>query len=625
LLSFRTGTSAQPSIAGSAGSSALSAPRDARHEPPTVRGRLLGSQLALYAGLSALVLIALGLRVYGIAFGLPHLYYWDEPAVVNRAIRFGSGDLNPHFFFYPSLYLYVLFGVSGIYFVTQLLTGNLSGVEDFGVQYFVDPTGIYLAARLTTVLLGTACVLAMFFVGRRYFNTRVGLLGALFLAVSVNHATQSHVAVTDVPHAFFLLLALLAIHRIMEKRGARRRDYAIAGLLIGLGAATKYFAILLVPSLLAAHFVSGAVPFGFAQRWPRLVGCWFSPKLAIAGVATFLGFFAGSPYNILDFSTFIAHYQDQIQFSGAGNGGTMMWFIMEVFPASLGWPLYLAALAGLITLIIRRDPVHLPWIIFGATYFIFTTRASVVFARYMIPVEILLCLSAAFFLVYISDLTLKRVRPSHATYIRAAMLAFIALMVAWPGVATIRWDAAMAHQTDPRSAAVEWMEQHVAAGSIIAVQSLYDRTFLNAPVMTDLKIAKVARDIPQGRRFEAVRNRVIDELHRGVVYREVSFAYDFDALERAGVGYILVSNQNWPQVDRGVGPPDSPEMTFKQALSTRATLVGCFVPAGRFAGDSGPDAETVYPIVRPTIRIYRVDASFDDGALRQAVSCGESD
>ena len=77
--------------------------------------------------LIGILLLAFFVRVWGNKFGLPQLYYWDEPTVVNRAIRFGSGDLNPHFFYYPALYMYVLFIVSGGYFVFGKLTGRFLG------------------------------------------------------------------------------------------------------------------------------------------------------------------------------------------------------------------------------------------------------------------------------------------------------------------------------------------------------------------------------------------------------------------------------------------------------------------------------------------------------------------
>ena len=56
-------------------------------------------------------------RFYGIDFGLPHTECRpDESTLVFEALSFFSGDLNPHFFNYPTLYMYVLFGLYILYF-----------------------------------------------------------------------------------------------------------------------------------------------------------------------------------------------------------------------------------------------------------------------------------------------------------------------------------------------------------------------------------------------------------------------------------------------------------------------------------------------------------------------------
>jgi hypothetical protein len=105
-------------------------------------------------GLALLGCLVLGfaLRVWGVRFGLPQLYYWDEPTVVNRAMRFGTGDLNPHYFYYPALYMYVLFAATGVFFVAGRATGAFGSATDFAKTYFVEPTGVYMAARVTTAL-----------------------------------------------------------------------------------------------------------------------------------------------------------------------------------------------------------------------------------------------------------------------------------------------------------------------------------------------------------------------------------------------------------------------------------------------------------------------------------------
>ena len=61
----------------------------------------------LYIGL--ILLIALALRVAGTSFGLPGTFHPDEPHHINTAVYFGSGDLNPHVFKYPTLWMYFLF------------------------------------------------------------------------------------------------------------------------------------------------------------------------------------------------------------------------------------------------------------------------------------------------------------------------------------------------------------------------------------------------------------------------------------------------------------------------------------------------------------------------------------
>ena len=80
-----------------------------------------------YFRLGLLLVLALGLalRAWSAAYGLPDLYHPDEPRIVERAVRFHQGDLNPRFFNWPSLYMYVMAGVYGIAF--GALPGGVAG------------------------------------------------------------------------------------------------------------------------------------------------------------------------------------------------------------------------------------------------------------------------------------------------------------------------------------------------------------------------------------------------------------------------------------------------------------------------------------------------------------------
>ena len=65
--------------------------------------------------LAAILLFAAFLRFWGLRWGLPYEYQSEEYKIVKYALKMGSGDLNPHFFEYPSLYLYFMLFVYGLY------------------------------------------------------------------------------------------------------------------------------------------------------------------------------------------------------------------------------------------------------------------------------------------------------------------------------------------------------------------------------------------------------------------------------------------------------------------------------------------------------------------------------
>ena len=77
--------------------------------------------------LGALAVLAFGaaVRLWGVQHDLPHSYYPDEVHFVQRAVAFGSGDLNPHWFHKPALYMYLLFLEYGVYYCAGLLLGFL--------------------------------------------------------------------------------------------------------------------------------------------------------------------------------------------------------------------------------------------------------------------------------------------------------------------------------------------------------------------------------------------------------------------------------------------------------------------------------------------------------------------
>ena len=161
--------------------------------------------------LAVIVIAGVVLRVRGLSFGLPAVYNPDEIAIMSRALGFAKGDLNPHNFLYPSLYFYALFGWVAASFAVDWLLGIFGSITQFQQSLFIDPTAIYVAGRLLSVVCGALAILATWRLGSRIADGRTGLAAAAFLAVAPFAVRDAHYVKHDVPATLAALLAMLAI------------------------------------------------------------------------------------------------------------------------------------------------------------------------------------------------------------------------------------------------------------------------------------------------------------------------------------------------------------------------------------------------------------------------------
>ena len=221
---------------------------------------VLFKKIKEYAGkkeirlLLIIIFLAFLLRIYGITFGLPYLYNPDEPAFVDPALSFGSGDFNPHWFGHPgSSLMYLLFLLYSAYFVIGFLLGIFPNIESFEQLYLTDPTTFYLIGRTTAVLFGTFTVFIVYLVAERIYAKKVGVIAALFLSVSLLHVIHSQFIRTDVPATFFIIISFLFSLLILEKN--QLKYYILAGIFGGFAIATKYTSGIIIFPIIIAHFL----------------------------------------------------------------------------------------------------------------------------------------------------------------------------------------------------------------------------------------------------------------------------------------------------------------------------------------------------------------------------------
>jgi 4-amino-4-deoxy-L-arabinose transferase-like glycosyltransferase len=300
--------------------------------------------------LSVILILAMSVRLLGINYGLPYVFYPDEALIVNHAMAFGTGDLNPHFFGYPSLYMYLLFVVYGITYATGRLLGFFGSPNDFIHLFFTDVTIFYLPGRLIAAFSGVATVWMVYKLGRRAYNLQVGLISAAMLSFSVLHVTFSHSIKTHVPAGLLVIIALYFAWSIYDGQNSWRR-YLLAGATAGLAGSTIYHAGFVLVSIGVAHLLHSKKRPAF-----RLADL----KLAGAALSSFGGFVLTTPYSILDWPTFFSDLTSTAAVVYYGNfwvRGTFYHFTSLL--SSFGQPLGAVVLLGLGYALLRHRPADL--------------------------------------------------------------------------------------------------------------------------------------------------------------------------------------------------------------------------------------------------------------------------
>ncbi|HXW59316.1 MAG TPA: glycosyltransferase family 39 protein [Solirubrobacteraceae bacterium] len=345
-----------------------------------------------WPALAIVLLGGLGLRVWGIAQGLPYAYNADEADhFVPRAIAmFEHHSLNPHYFANPPALTYLLH-----YLFAVSYGGGKGAVHAFAT----DPTSVYTLARGASAVLGTLALWLLYLTGARLFGRGIGLLAAAIEAVAFLPVFYAHLALNDAPTLAPATLSLLGSAGVLCK--GRLRDYVLAGVGLGLACAAKYTAgIVLVPlvAAAAARYLDGAVERGSGAAARHMLGA-----IALAGLVALAAFLIANPYAVLDYASFHSELVHQSSLSaesqgklGAPRNGGLVYYLWSL-SWGLGWAPALAALGGALT--VWRRGARYGWLLVPAPllYLAFMGVQGRYFGRWLLPIFPLLCLLGALF------------------------------------------------------------------------------------------------------------------------------------------------------------------------------------------------------------------------------------
>jgi len=431
-----------------------------------------------------LLLLAAALRFYGIDWGLPDVY--EEATPLRRAWgMWGWGpesrfDLNPHFFNYPSLAIYVQFGGQFILLIFMKIFGAIDSTLDFRTLYITRPTAIFLVGRAITALFGIGTVWFTYLIGRRIGGRMVAIPAAILLAVNTVHIANSQMVSVDVPLTFFIMAFFWAVLRLLES--PVQKNYIIAGVLLGLATSTKYTGALLLVSLLVAHLMANS------QRDSARRPDW--NLLGVAVVFAVIAFYATSPFVLIDSGTFrhdLSTEREHMRLGHFGLDGSPVWlyYARALTGTLLGWPAMVVALLGMVYFAAIRGR---PWaivlavflIVYGAAIATWSMRAE----RYLLPV-----LPVALLFVGAGLQALLKARAMSRTTTLAA--AAVATLVLAATVVASYPRMLERLEPDPRSEARRWIELNVPRGSFIVSEPY------GPSLVSPLQLWSDASDIPR--------------------------------------------------------------------------------------------------------------------------------
>lgn len=335
-----------------------------------------GERRARAIALSAVVLLALAVRLAGISHEASGRYYADEGTYYHHASKIDEGEILRRSFVYPHLTYYldaITLWTAGLFPGTVARLGEMA----FGLD---DPLAVsWVLLRLVVALLGALTAVPVFLLARRLAGLPGGVAGAALLIFSPLYNAGSHLNTCDVPSAFFATLCLLGAARLLD--GESTRGYVLAGVAAGLAAVSKYPAGLSAVAIVAVWL-----------RW-RIVRRNFSWGLLWAGLAA-LAAFVGAMPSLLAYPD-IAFGGGHGMFFGVHQYGRGGWigvvkesnglFYLENLAESFGWPALVAGLAGL-ALLGRERLGRLLWLLpFPALYWLLICSMNMVVKRNLYP------------------------------------------------------------------------------------------------------------------------------------------------------------------------------------------------------------------------------------------------
>ncbi len=500
-----------------------------------------------------LTILALGVRVWGIAYGELVCFSHDEQIHLRTALKFYRGSLNPRDIWASRHFLYVFYSWFSMYLVAviyHLFTGlrfffssiinQMVAISGYRVDSVVpipfplrqgisEREALYIG-RFTVALFGAATVPLVYVIGKKLRDRRSGLLAAALMAFIGYHVANCHWMKNDIIAAFFLMAAFLFSTRIFLK--GKTIDYVLAAVFSALAVNSKQNTAPIIVTILLAHLWGEFRPIN--QPFIRRL---IDRKIVISGVifliifiVSYPLFYLELPYIINNLHDLISRTETQAMFGGLGTQARPLSFFQirrnnlinfvrfsSGMVSGMGGYILVLGLGGIIMAAVKRERRLLFLASFPVVYLIAAVLVASPGVRYQdtIPLYGFFALLASMFLESVFRLLLVKDRR-----IGRAMLIGGGVLL-WPYLLTVvRLDYGY-WQLSSKYFATRWFARNIPPGSQVILES---------------KTVDLDKERYPSHRVRAIWGADIKKLKEtGVDYLVVSSRHERRALEETGL------------------------------------------------------------------------------------------
>jgi len=434
------------------------------------------------AALLAVVLFGAFLRVHILSGALPYPGHQDEKILARKAANIlKTGNLNPKFFKYPSVPIYLTAAAFTLGYVNAASSLDLKDAGAINADpfpYFKYPRIVWPAKALFLLL----SVVTIYFTGKVAYQAHGSpyllFLAPLILLMSSTFFLYSHKYLNvDIVGAFFVMALYFYQFNSLSKDTIAHKSF-YPGAITALAVASKYTLIwLIVPSILVVLL--------------------YSQKMRIYKIILLLLFVAVvfvlvMPFSILDLRTFLNdigseayHYADQHRgYTSSSNASQLKHYLIsgvdehglnpgKALMRDFGYGSAILVLIGLFTLLTKKWKRAVIILSYPTVFLWYMSRQKVNFFRNIVSLYAFYALLAA--IGFIGVYRLLQWIASHRVFknfsqkqkrLTSLMILAAVCLIFFPVPRLVKWTMA---KPDSRNLAETWIRENIEHTSTVII------------------------------------------------------------------------------------------------------------------------------------------------------------